>query len=646
MKLFYVIAVLVVALMVLSPYAFLHGKEPVEINKVIIGYTDDHKPIYNDNPVVLYDSYGSAVRSIDPTTCGDTTSAGIQGGVFEGLYAYSYLERDEGRPIIIPGLAAEMPQISKDRLTYTFKIKKGVKYQRNLCFGKWNDEVCKTRTVKAEDFVQAFKRIADAHNTDATLAWPFLSQRIVGLDDYRDKTRADYKKGDFKRYDLPLEGIKAIDEHTLQIKLIKPYPQFVMVLALHNYSPCPREAIDYWLAGNGRIPQKERNVEFREAKMLVGTGAYILKVWESKHKIVFVRNPDYRKDFYPTKAAPEFVKLGLLKDAGKEVPFIDAKVLEYVAEINPIWMRFLSRQTDASGIPTDMFDAVITPGKDLTDSWRKKNIYLRKAWSPSVYWIRFNMDDPVLGASKSLRQAMCLCFDMKSYIDLLYNGRARRAVNCVPGTFKASKAAGPGPYYKYDLEAAKKKIAQAKNELAAKGLLDEDGEIPVIKLDLSEGTSAKRMAEFVRQQFAKIGVRIKPIFNDWPTLIQKMQTKTTQLSTSGWHADYYDAENFLQLFYGPNIKKSMNNSNYSNPKFDRLYDRIRTMADSPQRTKIYAEMVNIISEDCPVMMMTEPQSFVLYYDWVQNVVLSPIGTGYGKYRRLDVKLRKKLGGRK
>jgi ABC-type transport system substrate-binding protein len=69
------------------------------------------------------------------------------------------------------------------------------------------------------------------------------------------------------------------------------------------------------------------------------------------------------------------------------------------------------------------------------------------------------------------------------------------------------------------------------------------------------------------------------------------------------------------------------------------------MPDSPERTKLYARMVNIISEDCPVLLLTEPQSYVLVYDWVKNYKPHPVGYGYARYLRIDTELRHKLGGK-
>ena len=630
MRWFYIISLAAVLILAGAPFWLLRAKQ-----------SDQY-----EGKVVLWDTYGAAVKSIDPATCGDTTSADKQGNFYEGLYCYHFLKR----PLeIIPQLAAEMPKISEGGLIYTIKILKGVKYHRNPCFGKTSDGRFKTRTVKANDFVLAFKRIADYH-VNTGLAWAFLSNRIVGLDDWRERSRK-YKIGDFSRYDEPVAGLKAIDDHTFQIRLIEPFPQFIYVLAMHVYAPIPHEAVAYWLGSRddgagGRIPidVAERPTEFKRPEAVVGTGPYLLKEWNRKSRIVLVRNPEFRKEYYPSQGAPSDREAGLLDDAGKVVPFIDVLHMDFTEEAYSSWMLFLTKRKDASGIPRETFDFIVTPGKELTDEWHKRHIYLKKYTAPSIYWLVFNMENPLLGSSKSLRQAICLAYDVENHIKVLYNGRGKRAVNVIPSIFKGHTEAGPGEYYRLDPVAARKKIKQAKKELAAAGLLV-NGEIPELKLDMGDRSAyATRFADFARQQFAKIGLKLKVIYNDWPTLQQKVHNKQTQIYTMGWHADYPDAENFLQLFYSPNMAKGTNNSNYSNPIFDELYEKIRTMPDTPERTKLYAKMTKIISEDTPVLLLSEPENFVLYYDWVKNVKPHPIGYGFLKYRRIDTALRQKLGG--
>jgi len=602
---------------------------------------------------VYHSIYPADVKSIDPATCGDNISSMIQANFYEGLYAYHFLKR----PVeLIPQLAETMPEVSKDGLTYTIHLKPGVLYHRNPCFGKdpdgknrWN-----TRTVQAKDFVLSFKRVADYH-INTGLAWAFIADRIAGLDDFREKTRL-YRIGDYSRYGLEVEGLKALDPLTFQIRLKTPFPQFIYILAMHVYAPVPREVVDYWLTstsdGNGgrkELAVHERNPEIMAFEAVVGTGPYLFSLMKRKWKIILTRNPDYRPDFYPAEgegASADYAgdsAAGLLADAGKRVPFIDEIDYRYVDEQYAIWMLFLSKQVDAAGIPRETFEKVVRPDKQLTDEWKKQNISLTRYTEPSIFWLAFNMEDPVLGKCKELRQAICLGYDVESEIKIFMNGRGKRAVNIVPSAFKGHNEAGPGPYYRYDLEAAKNKVAEAKKVLEKMGMLVK-GEIPELKIDLEDGSSSLRQAEFARQQFTKMGLKIKPVFNDWPTLQRKVNNKQVQMYSMGWIADYPDAENFLQLFYSGNIDKGTNNTNYHNTHFDSLYEKVRVMQDSPERTSLYVEMIRILSEDCPALLLYEPEGFTLYSNWGHNVKPHPIGYGFAKYLRIDAEMRKRLGG--
>jgi ABC-type transport system substrate-binding protein len=661
MKLFYIIAVIIVAILALAPMYLLPEAESLQA-EVVDYYTEDGEPVYLENPVIRYDTYGGAIRSVDSTTCSDTSSSAIQGEFYEGLYAYDYLMRDHGRPVVIPQLATELAHISEDRLRYTIPLRKGVRYHRNPCFGKESNGLNATREVVAGDFVLSFKRIADGHNVRASLAWGLISGRIVGLDDYRKTCRDEYRPGDFSRYNLDVEGVRALDDHTLQLTLTRPYPQLQKVLAMHVYAPCPREAVDYWLAGKGRpegpVPMEKRQVNFTTQEQIVGTGPYLLQGWTPKHDIVLVRNPEYREQTYPSREEllalvedkeagnawlDEIEAMGLLEDAGKSIPMIDAMHFRYVKESFPAWNLFLTKQSDASGVPREAFDAVFTPGEELTEEWQKRAIYVRRAFPPTVYWIVFNMDDPVLGASPSLRRALCMAYNVDAEMKLLRNGRGRRATSIVPSAFAAHEAAGPGPYYCFDLDEARKHLDKAREELAAAGQLTAEGRIPKLKFYLTEG--GERLGQFVEQQFGQLGVDIEAYYQDWPTLQHLVHTHQAQMFIMGWHADYYDAENFLQLFYSENIAAGTNSSLYRNERFDEIYEQIRTMPEGPERLELYAEAIRILCEDCPVLMTTELETVALYHDWYQNVLPHPLGYGFGKFRRIDTELRRQLGGR-
>ena len=593
-------------------------------------------PMKRSGKVVLHTTFGSKVRSWDPATCGDTMSARFQTNMYEGLYTYHYLKR----PVeIIPQLAAGLPTVSKDGLTWTIKIREGIKYSPNYCFGLSKTGELLTREVVAKDFVLAFKRNMDRH-VESGLSMAFIHGRIEGLDDWKKESR-EYEPRDFKRYNRALSGLKALDSHTLQIKLTKPFPQFRYVLAMHNYAPIPHEALKYWMLERPRQQRVDEKFisslspTFTEAGSLPGTGAYMIGACDVGTPIILVRNPNFRKDYYPSEGGPGDKEAGLLDDAGKQVPFIDEIHYRYMGKTIPIWQRFIDGRSAMAGIPLEAFSKIISPAKTLRPVWSKKGVKLVKSTSPTVYWLGFNMRNPVLGGSKSLRQAMCLAFDVEGYIETHFGGRGMRAVNCVPASFAGWKQAGPGRYNKLDREAAKKKLVAAKKELGALGLLDDNGEIPVLELDMTAGAAAARTAKFVKSQFEAIGLKVKVNYSSWPDLQMKVSRSAVQMYMMGWHADYPDSENFLQLFYTPNIALQTNNTCYSNPKYDKLYEKARLMKDSPERTKLYAQMISIISEDCPMVLLSEPISFTLHWDWLKNLKPHPIAYGNTKYLRID-----------
>lgn len=634
MKTFYVLAAIVVLGLSLAPFRLLP-------EQMMTGLSAEQ------GKVVTYGSYGAKVRSLDPATCGDTMSAGIQGNFYESLYAYHFLLRP---PKIIPQLARETPQISPDGLVYTFKIKPGVKYCRNECFGRERDGSLKTRTLRAEDFVLAFKRIADYHlPTPMSLA--FIEDKVRGLSEYRDRTRT-YDKGDFARYHEPFEGVAALDELTFQIRLSVPFPQLIYVLAISNFGPVPREVVEYWLStrddgkgGREPLPMRERTPQITDYRAVVGTGPYRLTKFVPGGDIILERNPDFRDDFYPSQGMPEDRAAGLLDDAGKKVPFIDVNQLIYVPEDNPAWSLFVGKITDVSGIPNEVYAQVVLPGRLLTDQWARKDIRLESYTDPAVYWYVFNMEDPVVGASRSLRQAISLAFDVDKYIEVLFNGRGRRALNCVPSGFEEYPQLPPSPYARFDLAAARSKMVQARQELEASGAIKPGQELPALTLDLGDrDEQTRRVAEFAQFMFRQVGLKLKVELNDWPTLQEKVENKQCQIYAMGWHADYPDPENFLQLFYTPNIQRGTNNSNFSNAEFDRLYGQAARMLPSPERTKRYARMVEIVNEECPVVLLTEPISLVLMHPWVRNYKPHPLGYGFYKYRAIDVELRRKETG--
>jgi ABC-type oligopeptide transport system substrate-binding subunit len=258
------------------------------------------------------------IQGFDPAKSGDVASSMVISRMYEGLLQYAYLDRPYR---VEPLLAAEMPHVSEDGLTYTFKIREGIFFQDDSCFPQG-----KGRELTAEDFVYSIKRVADLKNASSGY-WAF-NGRIVGLDAFREAS-AGTEPTD---YDAEVTGLRALDSTTLQIELAEPYPQLLWVLAMHYSFAVPREAVEYYGSDFVNHP--------------VGTGPHILHKWARNYRIEFVRNPKWeetgRVELYPSEGSEEDRAAGMLDDAGTQLPFLDRIVQYVVDDAATQWMMFLS----------------------------------------------------------------------------------------------------------------------------------------------------------------------------------------------------------------------------------------------------------------------------------------------------------------
>jgi oligopeptide transport system substrate-binding protein len=557
------------------------------------------------------------IRGFDPVRAGDVASALAISRVYEGLYEYAYLARPYK---LVPALAEGMPDISPDGLVYTIRIRRGIFFADDPCFTATGG---KGRELTAQDFIYSIKRVADV-KTESTGYWAF-NERIVGLDDFRAASLSAEGHVD---YDRPVAGLEVPDPYTLRITLIRPYPQLIWILAMHYAFAVPREAVEYYNGKQGRELFNSHPV---------GTGPYKLDSWQRNYRIEFVRNPKWaetgRIERYPSEGEPGDAEKGLLAPAGQPLPFIDRIVQYVIGDASTQWLMFLTGQVEQSGVSRDNWDAVIGADRGLTPELVAKGVQLKTSPSMTTFYIGFNMEDPVVGKNKALRQAMCCAFDAEAWSDY-YNRRMLPANGPIPpGIAGAREENDPNPYG-YNLEKAKRLIAEAGYP---------EGVDPVTKrrltLTLELGSAndpdARASVELFASFMERIGVKIEPSYNNWPTFLDKMDRRQAQMFRLGWVSDYPDAENFLQLFYGPNSSPGPNHCNYVNLEFDRLYERVRVMQDSPERTALYRQMADIAVEDAPWLNLAYPLSFGLQHGWMKNYKPHDYPYGMIKYHDLD-----------
>jgi ABC-type transport system substrate-binding protein len=146
----------------------------------------------------------------------------------------------------------------------------------------------------------------------------------------------------------------------------------------------------------------------------------------------------------------------------------------------------------------------------------------------------------------------------------------------------------------------------------------------------------------MRKQFSKLGIQLVIRSSDYNRFQEKMMAGNAQIFTWGWNADYPDAENFLFLLASSNAKVDKggeNASNYANPKFDELYEKIARLEDSEERRDLIEQAVAIVREDAPWVWGFHPQNVSLFHGWVGNVYPNLMANNTLKYRKLDVSAR-------
>lgn len=591
-------------------------------------------PACGNNPYPLesskligYGALGEDPRTLDPAQVSDTNSAEILCQIYDSLYQNAYLDRPYR---VVPALAADYPEkrifyedvkekgkTSKvARMEYLFKLRDDIYFQDDPSFPRG-----KGRRVTANDVIYSIKRLADPA-VRSTGYW-LVAGKIKGIDGFFKKAAAAGKAD----YSWDIEGLKAIGDRTLKITLTEPFPTFIYVMSMPYTAPVAREAVEYYNApgreGFSRHP--------------VGTGAYRLKSWKRQHRIIMERSPIFRKEYYPSTGAPGDRERGLLDDAGKQLPFLDEVWYTIIPTGQPVWLLFLQGYLDASGIPQEQFDRVVTKNLDLSDQFIKKGISLEIASDLDIYYLAFNMRDPVLGKNKYLRQALSLAYDTDLYNQIFLNGRAINAQSPLPPGVFGYDPKVKNPYKTHDLAKAKEFMAKAGYP---GGIDPKTGKQLELVYDIgSESTRAREVATFDMRCFEQLGIKMKLQVNTWSQHLERSHKGTFQMFSLGWIADYPDPENFLQLLYGPNAPPNPNSSAFANHEYDTLYEKMKNMENSPEREALIRRMLEIVIEECPWIFNVHSPSYVLRHSWVKNGKSHSISGNYRKYVKVDPQLR-------
>jgi oligopeptide transport system substrate-binding protein len=467
-------------------------------------------------------------------------------------------------------------EISPDGLIYTFHLRKDVYFHDNELFHNG-----KGRRVSASDFEYSFFRIVDRHIASPG-AWVF-------------NNLSKSAKNNFY-------GFEARDDSTFIINLEKPFPPFLGLLTMQYCSVVPIEIVENY------------GKDFRNHP--VGTGPFQFSLWKEGSKLILKKNNHYF----------EF-------ENGKRLPYLDAVSVSFLPDKQTAFMEFIQNHLDfLSGLDASYKDEIITKHGKLQARYQDKLKMETLPYLNTEYLgILVDPKNPVVKESplkmKAIRQAINYGFDRKKMITYLRNNLGTPAMGgIVPkGLPSYNEALVKG--YSYNPEKAKKLLADA-------GFPNGAG-LPEITLNTTAGYLD--LCEFMQSQLSQIGIKVKLDVSPSGTLREMIARSKVGFFRGSWIADYPDAENYLALFYSPNFSPmGPNYTHFSDPEFDKLYDKSQVAKNDSIRYMYFQKMENIILEAAPIVP--------LYYDEVARFYQNSItGLGNNPMNLLTLKrVKKKL----
>ena len=614
---------------------------------------------------ILYSSFAERPKHLDPVQSYTEDEARFTQQVYEPPLQYHYLKRPYE---LIPLTATEIPRaraIEGGKFTvYDIRIRPGIRYQPHPAFIQGNSSLAReridslkspyelplgTRELTADDYIYQIKRLA--HPRLHSPIYGLMAEYIVGLDDFAKRLKQHRASGWLDLRQFELKGVERIDAHTFRVVLNGSYPQFVYWLAMPFFAPIPWEAERFF----EQPGMAEKN--FTLDWWPVGTGPYVLKENNPNARMVLERNPNFRGEVYPAEGEPGDAATGLLRDAGKAIPFIDRIVFSREKESIPYWNKFLQGYYDTSGITSDVFDQAVRVSIEgetgVTPEMESRGIRLSTSLAASTGYVAFNWDDPVVGGkagerAQKLRQAVSIAFDVEEQISIFANGRGVAAQGPIaPGIFgyrDGREGMNPVVYDWVEGKPQRKPIETAKKLLAEAGYPGgrdaKSGQPLVLYLDtVTRGPGDKAAFDWYRRQFEKIDVQLEVRSTDWNRFQEKIRKGTTQLFRLGWNADYPDPENFLFLLHGPQSRartQGENAANYVNAEYDALFEKVKSMPNSAERQRLIDRMVDIARHDAPWIWGVHPKEYSLRHAWIANDKPNNMARNNLKYLRLDI----------
>ncbi len=565
---------------------------------------------------VLRYAFEIAETGFDPAQISDDYSRTATENIFDALYRYDYLARPAK---VVASVAQGMPVIADDFKTFTVKVQPGIYFADDAAFGG------KKRELTAQDFVYTFKRIFDP-KTKSPVYSDLEQVNLLGMDALR---RAAEKPGAAFNYDSEVEGLRALDRYTIQFRMQQPQPRFVYLLSDSSIlGAVAREVVEKY---GDKIMEHP-----------VGTGPFKLDQWTRSSKITFVKNPNFREEFYDAEpAANDALSQEIYRQMkGKRIPMVDKVEISIIDEVQPRWLSFLGNEHDFLMYLPQQFANQVIPNNKLAPNLVKKGIRIERYAAPELTFSYFNMEDPTVGGNAvekvALRRAIALAYNTEEEIRLPRRNQAIPAQGVIP-----PNTWGYDPKFKSEM--SDYNPGRAKALLDMFGYVDKDGDgwrdLPdgkplVLEYATSASAADRELNEVWKRSMTAAGIQIVFKTAKWPENLKTARAGKLMMWGLGNSASSPDGGSFLDFGYGPQ-KFEGNLPAFQNDEYDQLFRQQLVIPDGPERLAIMRKMVKILVAYMPYKFNTHRIRTDMIQPWLLGYRRHPTSRAFWRYVDID-----------
>jgi oligopeptide transport system substrate-binding protein len=547
------------------------------------------------------------IETLDPQRWNDDPSYQIQFAIFEGLYEWDFLATPSR---LTPNTATAMPTITDDGRTWTIRVKPGIHFTADPAFKG------RRRELVAEDYVYSLKRALDPGLQRG--GNPVAADLIAGA---RPVVDAASKPGAAFEYDRPIEGLRALDRYTLQIKLANAnYP---VIEDLITNGAVAREVVE---AAGGDVRTRA-----------VGTGPYLLKEWKQGSRMILEANPDYRTLSFPESRDPANAAL-TASMRGIPLPQIGAIEIAFVEEATTRTLEFERGMLDYVVLGGEAAGRLLTGG-NLKRENAASGIQHRPVASPYVIGLALNMSDPVLGGMSkeriALRRAIAKALDADELVKVVYAGQAT-VMNHLSPPGVAGYDSSWQSRSAYDPAGARALLDRVGYDRKDAGgfRLGQDAKPIALTLILPwSSNTARELATLVKRNLAAIGLKADVRMVPFQDAIKEVMAGSYQMffvsqggDPTGWVA--------LRILYGKS-PPTTNLSRFSFPEYDRAAEQFLRAATEAERVAAARTATEVANNYAPFIPLIVRMDNWFVQPWVLGFS-PPVIQTHWKYMDIDV----------